>query len=247
MVIFAVSGLLEAYGAYNKNRKEMHETAHIFKLIAYPVLLLVILHTLHISIASLLVGAGFLGIVVGLAAQTSLGNVFAGISIMYSRPFDPGDKITFTPLSVGVSAPSYPHESMITEITGTVKSIGIIYTKLMRDDWAMMYIPNSSLNQGFIQNHSRVSERNIKVRMDVPINTDVDLFKRRFTARLSRQKEDYERLLGLEVRVSMVSTSQDKGIIITARSKILDYDRISQWLSESAVKTLLEVGKKRRG
>lgn len=245
-IIAIISILIEAYGRIINNEHDIHEFARIFRLIAYPLLVLVLLQTIGISIAGLLVGAGFLGIIVGLAAQTALGNVFAGISIVYSNPFKAGDKITLTPLSIGIQAPTNPHETMMTDITGTIKSIGIIYTKLMRDDWSMMYIPNGVMNQGIIQNLSRVNERLVRVRLGVQRDTDVELFKRKLASRLSKKKDDYEKLRGMEINTSLVSTEQDLGIVITARVKILDYERLSQWLSESAIKALIDVQRQRR-
>jgi small-conductance mechanosensitive channel len=218
----------------------MHELVRIFRLIAYPILILVLLHTLNISIGNLLIGAGFLGIVIGLAAQSTLGNAFAGISILYANPFKAGDKITFTPSSYGIQAPTHPHETMFTEIIGTVRSVGIIYTRIMKDDSSLMYVPNSVITQGFIQNMSRINERLIRIRLDVSRNTDFELFRLKLDEMLSENREDYEKLLGLHVKISFVSTDQDLGIIVTARTKVLDYDSISQWLSETAVKALLE-------
>ena len=244
--IIVVSALIKVYGTLTENEREMHEVVRLFRLIAYPLLILLLLHTIKVPIASLLVGAGFLGIVIGLAAQTTLGNAFAGVSILYANPFKAGEKITFTPTSFGVQAPTHPHETMFTEITGTVRSIGIIYTKLMRDDWSMMYIPNNVLTQSIIQNLSRVSERLLRVRLEVSRDTDIDLFKKMLNSRLSKDKLEKEKLSGLDVKISLMSTNENLGIIITAHVKILDYERLSQFLSENAIKALMDVQKRGR-
>jgi small conductance mechanosensitive channel len=133
---------------------------------------------------------------------------------------------------------------MFTEITGTVRSIGIIYTKLMRDDWSMMYIPNNVLTQSIIQNLSRVSERLLRVRLEVSRDTDIDLFKKMLNSRLSKDKLEKEKLSGLDVKISLMSTNENLGIIITAHVKILDYERLSQFLSENAIKALMDVQKR---
>jgi len=44
-----------------------------------------------IELGGLLVGAGFLGIVVGMAARQTLGSAIAGFVLMFSRPFEIGD------------------------------------------------------------------------------------------------------------------------------------------------------------
>gem|GEM_PF-1303093 len=239
--VCVVSFLIDRYGKAAYNEREAREVTRIFRLIAYPILIIVLLHTLSISIGSLLVGAGFLGIIVGLAAQTTLGNVFAGLSILYGRPFSVGDKITLTPASFGIQAPSYPHQSMFTEITGTVKSIGIIYTKLLKDDLSIIYIPNSALNVGLIQNISRLDERMLRVRLEVSRDTDIEAFERDLLVKLSSEKDEYEKLLNLDIVLSLMSTEQDLGIIITARVKMLDYERLGQWVVESAIKSLQDI------
>jgi small-conductance mechanosensitive channel len=48
---------------------------------------------LGIDLSALLVGGAFLGIVIGLAAQETLANLFAGISIILDRPFRVGDML----------------------------------------------------------------------------------------------------------------------------------------------------------
>jgi small-conductance mechanosensitive channel len=46
------------------------------------------------NIGSLLVGAGFLGIVVGMAARQTLSAVIAGFVLMFSKPFEIGDWVS---------------------------------------------------------------------------------------------------------------------------------------------------------
>ena len=52
-----------------------------------------VLAVLEVSIEHLLVGAGLAGVVLGIAAQQSLGNVFAGLVLLAVRPFGVGDHI----------------------------------------------------------------------------------------------------------------------------------------------------------
>ncbi|MDE1871436.1 MAG: mechanosensitive ion channel [Candidatus Micrarchaeota archaeon] len=238
-LIFMGSAILDFYGRSIRNERDVRDTTQVFRLIAYPILVLVLLHTLNISIGSLLVGAGFLGIIIGLAAQTSLGNVFAGISIIYARPFAVGDKITFIPMYTGSQPPTYPHDVLMTSITGTVKRIGIVYTRLLRDDMSLIYIPNAALNQGYVQNHSRMDEKMVRIRLDSSRDIDIESFRKRLVSRLKKENEqEYDKLMALEAKLSLMSTPDSIGIIITARVKILDYDRLSQWLLENSIKAL---------
>jgi small conductance mechanosensitive channel len=75
--------------------------------------------------------SGALGVVVvGLAAQQTLGNLFAGLVLVSARPFRVGERVRFQggPLAGTVE--------------GTVTSLGLLYTILASGEDAMM-VPNS--------------------------------------------------------------------------------------------------------
>jgi small-conductance mechanosensitive channel/CRP-like cAMP-binding protein len=68
----------------------------IFALVAYVISIAFILSRYFpdLSFGALLSGSAVLGIIVGLALQDTLGNLFAGISLHADRPFQVGDVIT---------------------------------------------------------------------------------------------------------------------------------------------------------
>jgi small-conductance mechanosensitive channel/CRP-like cAMP-binding protein len=65
----------------------------LFSLVAYVTALAVILkfHFADLSFGALLSGSALLGIILGLALQDTLGNLFAGISLHADKPFQVGD------------------------------------------------------------------------------------------------------------------------------------------------------------
>ncbi len=78
---------------------------------------------------AMLTGASVASIVLGLAAQSTLGNLVAGISILIYRPFRVGDLLQ-------ISAPTG------TEI-GTVQTLSLGYTILSTQDGRRIIVPNS--------------------------------------------------------------------------------------------------------
>jgi small-conductance mechanosensitive channel len=67
----------------------------LFSLVLYVTAGAVILrYTLELSFAALLPGSALLGIILGLALQDTLGNLFSGISLHADKPFQVGDVIT---------------------------------------------------------------------------------------------------------------------------------------------------------
>src|SRR5882762_7202076 len=78
---------------------------------------------------ALLAGASVASVVIGLAAQSTLGNLVAGVSITIYRPFRLGDTLQ-------VTAPTG------TEI-GVVELISLGYTTLRAQDGHLIVLPNS--------------------------------------------------------------------------------------------------------
>ena len=76
-----------------------------------------------------LASAGILSVIIGLAAQNTLGNLVAGISLLLYRPFNVGDHLQVT-APTGVE-------------TGFVESINLGYTILKTDDDRRVVVPNS--------------------------------------------------------------------------------------------------------
>jgi small-conductance mechanosensitive channel len=76
-----------------------------------------------------LASAGILSVIIGLAAQNTLGNLIAGISLLLYRPFNVGDHLQ-------VTAPTGLE-------TGLVESINLGFTLLKTDDNRGVVVPNS--------------------------------------------------------------------------------------------------------
>ncbi|GAA0519456.1 hypothetical protein Ade02nite_80560 [Paractinoplanes deccanensis] len=87
---------------------------------------------LDVGLQRLLVGGAITGVVLGLAAQPVLGNLFAGLVLLFARPYVPGTRIRV--LSGALNGP----------LTGTIVSAGLLYTVLETDD-GPLNIPNSAL------------------------------------------------------------------------------------------------------
>jgi len=107
-----------------------------------------------IELGGLLVGAGFLGIVVGMAARQTLGSAIAGFVLMFSRPFEIGDWV-----AVG------DNEGIVTQIT-------IMNTHVRNFDGEHVVIPNDNVNQRAVINRSR--DGKLRVHVEVGVDYDAD-------------------------------------------------------------------------
>jgi small-conductance mechanosensitive channel len=66
---------------------------NLTRIVIFGIGILVILHSLGISIAPLLTALGIGGLAVALALQDTLSNLFAGLHILMTRQIKPGDYI----------------------------------------------------------------------------------------------------------------------------------------------------------
>jgi len=94
--------------------------------------ILVTLGLLAVPIQRLLLGGALTGVVIGIAAQQALGNVFAGLMLLLARPFNVGDAIRIRSGSLGG------------ELTGTVTGMGLTYVTLDTVEGELA-VPNNAL------------------------------------------------------------------------------------------------------
>jgi hypothetical protein len=85
--------------------------------VGYLIVLFGAFGVLDISVERLLVGAGLAGIVLGIAAQQSLGNIFAGLVLIFARPFGVGDHIRIRSGALGGMFDAWVQEMSLTYVT----------------------------------------------------------------------------------------------------------------------------------
>lgn len=121
--------------------------------------ILIILHSLGISIAPILAGLGIGGLAVALALQDTLSNLFAGLQIIISRQVKPGD---YVKLATG-------EDGYVEDITWRNTTIRELSNNLI-------IIPNAKLAQAIVKNY-HLPEKGMAVLMQVGVSYDSDLEK----------------------------------------------------------------------
>lgn len=91
---------------------------------------IITLELFKIPISNLLIGTAFTAVLLGIAGQQALGNVFAGVMLMLARPFSVGDQVRMRAGALGG------------EIQGTVTDIGISYTRVDSTE-GLLSVPNA--------------------------------------------------------------------------------------------------------
>lgn len=134
--------------------------------VAFAVRLVTILVIAGVALAiagvkpqALLLGGAFTAVVLGLAAQQTLGNIFAGVVIQGARPFRVGERVR---LSGG---------ALSDPIEGTVSSLGLFYTYFASGAERMM-IPNSVILNLTVVPMEEPEGIDVKARFDSRISPD---------------------------------------------------------------------------
>jgi small conductance mechanosensitive channel len=104
----------------------------VIRLATAALALIVALSLVGVRPGTIALGGAFTAVIVGLAAQQTLGNVIAGTVLLSARPFRVADRIR---LQGGQIAG---------QIEGTVSSLGLLYTTIVTDEGSIM-VPNSAI------------------------------------------------------------------------------------------------------
>ena len=102
------------------------------RLLTIAAMVIVALRIAGLTADTLAVGGAFTAVIVGLAAQQTVGNLFAGVVLLSTRPFRVGERVR---LHGGAMAGS---------VEGIVSSLGLFYTTLV-DGADRIMVPNSVL------------------------------------------------------------------------------------------------------
>jgi small conductance mechanosensitive channel len=109
----------------------------LVRLFVVGVLIVVALRIAGLNPGALAVGGAFTAVILGLAAQQTIGNLFAGTVLLGTRPFRVGERVK---LIGGVLAG---------QVDGVVGSLGLFYTTLISGADRIM-VPNSVVIQSAV-------------------------------------------------------------------------------------------------
>src|SRR6185437_2824320 len=88
---------------------------------------------LGIDPRALLVGGAVTGVIIGIAAQQTLNNFFAGLVLFFARPYVAGQRVKIRSGSMGGP------------FVGTIVGAGLMYTLIDTDEEGIISMPNAGL------------------------------------------------------------------------------------------------------
>ncbi|MEE4285986.1 MAG: mechanosensitive ion channel family protein [Mariniphaga sp.] len=125
----------------------------------FVILFFIVISELKINLAPVFGAAGVIGLVVGIASQTSIGNIISGFFLVSEKSFEIGDIIR------------------IGDKTGTVYSIDLLSIKIRTFDNLLIRIPNQTVISTELINVTRFPIRRMDVIVSVAYKEDLGKVK----------------------------------------------------------------------
>jgi small-conductance mechanosensitive channel len=173
----------------------------------------IILALWDVNVGGILVGAGFLGIVVGMAARQTLGALLAGFVLMFSRPFEIGDWI-----QVG------DYEGIVTDIT-------IVNTRIQTFDGEYVMIPNDVVSSESLVNRSRKG----RLRIEIEVGIDYDADPERAAEVAKRAVSELDDPMNVPTPQVVLKRLDDSAVVLGVRYWIDNPSARRKWRSKTAV------------
>ena len=193
---------------------------HLGTFIMWIVLALIFSHvvpSLNKVTTSLLAGVSIVSVVVGFAAQSTLGNLVSGISLVIYKPFRRGDRLQLT-TPTGVE-------------TGIVEDLSLGYTVLRTFDNRRIVLSNGTIANQIMINLSSVDPR-VMLSPTISIGYDSDIERARaIVLELAQGHDDVVEVVGCPV-VNLGGSSVDLSLRAwcadSSTAKAVEYDLLEQ-------------------
>lgn len=114
------------------------------KIALWALAIIIIADLLGIPTASLLAGVGVVGLALSLSVQNIISNLFSGVTLLVTKPFEAGNVVE------------------ISGKMGAVKRVGLFYTVLVTLDNVCISIPNGDVTAAAVTNYSREPIRRVE-------------------------------------------------------------------------------------
>lgn len=131
-----------------------------------------------------------LGLAVSLAVQGTLSNLAGGIMLLTARPFAAGNFVE----AGGVS--------------GVVREVGLVYTKLVTMDNKVVYVPNGDISAKTIINYTAEKKRRVELTFSASYDAPIEKVKQA----VGRAMEEHSLVLQNEEKMIRVSSYGDSAI-----------------------------------
>ncbi len=192
----------------------------IARLLVLALFMIMALQNLGVDLLPLVAGLGVAGAGIALAMQGVLGNLAAGLTIIFTRPYRIGDY-------VGVSG-----------VEGQVNAIDLFTTKLSHPDLSEVVIPNRKIVGEILHNYGQI--RQLDLGVTILRGSDLD----RTLACIKETVDSDQLVLKDPVPLIGVKELADRSISIAVRPwvRVADYGAASAQINRAMVEAIRGAG-----
>ena len=175
---------------------------NMIKVVLYICLALTIIGILGINTTSLVAMFASASLAIGMALSGTMQNFAGGVMILLLRPYRVGDYVE----AQGQA--------------GTIKEISLFNTIITTVDNKTIYVPNSSISTGIINNYSQAATRRVDWNITISYGDDVEVARRVLIEMISSDK----RVMQDPAPVVYLTSLGDSAVNISARAWVNNAD-----------------------
>lgn len=216
MLVRAVGRFTTETGGLTSHQGEVF--SRLTEVGVYLLAALLLLSIWQVDIRAFLIGAGFLGIIIGLAANETLSALIAGFTLMFSRPFEIGDWIQ-VPLETGE------------ETDGIVTDITLFSTRIETFSGKYVILPNDLVSSNTLVNFGRKG----RLRLDVEVGIDYDTDPKRGVDVAKRAMKEVDEVLNVPRPNAVLTGFGESAVILELRFWIDRPSSRRRWRATTAV------------
>lgn len=175
---------------------------NMIKVVLYICLALTVIGILGIDTTSLIAMFASASLAIGMALSGTMQNFAGGVMILLLRPYRIGDYVE----AQGQA--------------GTIKEISLFNTVITTVDNQTIYVPNSSISTGIINNYSQAATRRVDWNVTISYGDDVEVARRVLIEMMNSDK----RVMQDPAPVVYLTSLGDSAVNISARAWVANAD-----------------------
>lgn len=175
---------------------------NMIKVVLYICLALTVIGILGIDTTSLIAMFASASLAIGMALSGTMQNFAGGVMILLLRPYRIGDYVE----AQGQA--------------GTIKEISLFNTVITTVDNKIIYVPNSSISTGIINNYSQAATRRVDWNITISYGDDVEVARRVLIEMMNSDK----RVMQDPAPVVYLTSLGNSAVNISARAWVANAD-----------------------
>lgn len=213
-----VGVVFEEHDTFSRHQREV--TYYVTQIAIYLFAIVASVAVWGIDLGDILLGAGFLSVVLGLAARQTLASVLAGFVLLFGRPFDIGDWVA------------------VEDQEGIVTDVSIFNTELRTFNGEYLVLPNDVVTSRSVVNRSRRGR--LRVDVEVGVDYDTDLEEARGLAVGAVGDLDSEAIREYPEPAAVYTRFGDSAVVLEVRFWIDEPTARRRWSARTSVITAVK-------